>query len=65
MKQRVGIFWLGLVMGTGAMAQQLDVDRIFEERNLGPVAKLLEHGEYDLCARICEQAISRNLKAVE
>lgn len=46
-------------------AQQLDLDRLFEDRNLGPVGQLLATGEYELGARICEAAIARGLKAPE
>ena len=45
--------------------QQLDLEQLFEERNLGPVAHLLETGDYELCARICEAAIQRGLKSAE
>lgn len=46
-------------------AQQLDLEQLFEERNLGPVAHLLETGDYELCARICEAAVQRGLKSAE
>lgn len=68
MKRRLCILGFGLAVlagGPAAKAQQLDVEQIFEERNLGPVGRLLVDGEYDLCARICEQAITRTMKAVE
>ncbi|WP_078815150.1 peptidase MA family metallohydrolase [Prosthecobacter debontii] len=44
-------------------AQDLDVDRLFEDRNLEPVSQMLARGEYDLCARISEAAIQRGMKA--
>lgn len=46
-------------------AQELDVERVFEDRNLAPVAAILAKGEYELCARICEAAIQRGMKAPE
>ncbi|HYF37096.1 MAG TPA: hypothetical protein VD994_17485, partial [Prosthecobacter sp.] len=46
-------------------AQELDVERLFEDRNLEPVSQLLAHGEYELCGRICEAAIQRGMKAPE
>lgn len=45
--------------------QQIDLERIFEERNLGPVAELLAHGDYELVARIGEAAAEKGLKAPE
>jgi tetratricopeptide (TPR) repeat protein len=46
-------------------SQQLDLEQLFEERNLGPVAQLLETGDYELCARICEAAVERGLKSAD
>lgn len=46
-------------------AQELDVGRIFEDRNLAPVGQLLAKGDYELCARMCESAIQRGMKAPE
>ncbi|HAL72561.1 MAG TPA: hypothetical protein DCP71_12400 [Verrucomicrobiales bacterium] len=46
-------------------AQELDLDRLFEDRNLAPVAQMLAKGEYELCGRICEAAIQRGMKAPE
>lgn len=48
-----------------AHAQQIDLEKIFEERNLGPVGELLARGEYDLVARIGEAAAEKGLKAPE
>lgn len=48
-----------------AQGQQLDVERMFEDRNLGPVANLLNRGDYELCGRICEAAIARGMKSPE
>lgn len=48
-----------------SLAQELDVDRLFEDRNLTPVAQMLAQGEYNLCGRICEAAIQRGMKAPE
>ncbi len=45
--------------------QQLDLERLFEDRNLGPVTDLLNKGEYDLVSRICEAAVLRGMKAPE
>jgi tetratricopeptide (TPR) repeat protein len=45
--------------------QDLDLDRLFEDRNLGPVTELLKKGDYDLVGRICEAAIKRGMKAPE
>lgn len=50
---------------TWGNAQQLDLEKIFEERNLGPVGELLARGEYDLVARIGESAVEKGLKAPE
>lgn len=46
-------------------AQDLDLNRLFEDRNLGPVTELLDKGEYDLASRISESAVLRGLKAPE
>ncbi|MCX6857779.1 MAG: peptidase MA family metallohydrolase [Verrucomicrobia bacterium] len=46
-------------------AQELDLDRLFEDRSLGPVTELLGKGDYDLAARISEAAIQRGMKAPE
>ncbi|MBB5039468.1 peptidase MA family metallohydrolase [Prosthecobacter dejongeii] len=48
-----------------SLAQELDLDRLFEDRNLAPVAQLLAKGDYELCGRICEAAIQRGMKAPE
>jgi len=48
-----------------AQAQQLDVEKMFEERNLGPVTEMLAHGEYELVARVGEAAVEKGLKAPE
>lgn len=44
-------------------AQQIDLEKIFEERNLGPVGELLARGDYELVARIGEAAAEKGLKA--
>ncbi|OYW18249.1 MAG: hypothetical protein B7Z55_10970, partial [Planctomycetales bacterium 12-60-4] len=46
-------------------AQQIDLEKIFEERNLGPVGELLAKGDYELVARIGEAAAGKGLKAAE
>ena len=48
-----------------SQAQELDLERLFEDRNLAPVGQLLAKGEYELCGRICEAAIKRGMKAPE
>ncbi|MBX7206789.1 MAG: hypothetical protein K1X78_00640 [Verrucomicrobiaceae bacterium] len=55
---------LPCIVATGAAAQQLDVAKIFDERNLLPVASMVEAGEYDLGARICDAAIKRDQPSV-
>lgn len=45
-------------------AQYLDVDQLFEERNLAPLAAAFDAGEYVLCERVCEVAVQRGLKSV-
>lgn len=56
---------LFLAPAGGLPAQELDLERIFEEKNLDPVARLLAGGEYDLCARVCDAGIKRGMKAPE
>ncbi|MBE7495565.1 MAG: tetratricopeptide repeat protein [Verrucomicrobiaceae bacterium] len=46
-------------------AQQLDIEKMFEDRNLGPVGELLARGDYELVARIGEAAAERGLKSAE
>lgn len=58
------VFLLVVTMAV-AQAQQLDVEKMFEERNLGPVTEMLAHGEYELVARIGEAAVEKGLKAPE
>ncbi|MBL9178281.1 MAG: tetratricopeptide repeat protein [Verrucomicrobiaceae bacterium] len=54
-----------LLLTVLAGAQQLDLEKMFEERNLGPVGELLAHGDYELVARIGEAAAEKGLKAPE
>ncbi len=54
-----------LLIGSAAHAQQIDLEKIFEERNLGPVGELLARGEYELVARIGEAAVEKGLKSPE
>lgn len=54
-----------LLLTALAGAQQLDLEKMFEERNLGPVGELLAHGDYELVARIGEAAAEKGLKAPE
>lgn len=54
-----------ILISTFARAQQIDLEKIFEERNLGPVGELLAKGEYELVARIGEAAAEKGLKAAE
>lgn len=59
-------FVLCLFLLAGAVrAQQIDLEKIFEERNLGPVGELLAKGDYELVARIGEAAVEKGLKAPE
>lgn len=56
-----------LALGLGCLplrGQFLDVDALYEERNLGPLSAVFEGGEYELCERVCEVAIERGLKSV-
>ncbi|MBN8419953.1 MAG: tetratricopeptide repeat protein [Verrucomicrobia bacterium] len=46
-------------------AQQIDLEKIFEEKNLGPVGELLARGDYELVARIGEAAAEKGLKSPE
>ena len=46
-------------------AQNLDLARIFDEKNLEPVAAMVEVGEYDLAARICDKAIKSDQPSPE
>lgn len=58
--------WLCLLAFSGLLpAQQLDLEKMFEERNLGPVGELLARGDYELVARIGEAAAEKGLKAPE
>jgi predicted Zn-dependent protease len=51
---------LATVLLTRAVtAQDLDLERIFDEKNLGPIRLMLAGGEYDLAARIGEAAVQR------
>ncbi|MFN0076026.1 MAG: peptidase MA family metallohydrolase [Prosthecobacter sp.] len=52
-----------VLMMAAAQAQQIDLEKIFEERNLGPVGELLSRGDYELVARIGEAAVEKGLKA--
>ena len=54
-----------LCLASTCFAQQLDLEKMFEDRNLGPVAELLAKGDYELVARIGEAAAERGLKAAE
>ncbi|MDB6004909.1 MAG: hypothetical protein JWR15_1896 [Prosthecobacter sp.] len=52
-------------VASSLQAQQIDLERIFEEKNLGPVGELLAKGDYELVARIGEAAAGKGLKAPE
>ncbi|TDU73178.1 peptidase MA superfamily protein [Prosthecobacter fusiformis] len=54
-----------LMLSLSGKAQELDLDRLYEDSNLAPVGRLLAKGEYELCGRICEAAIQRGMKAPE
>ena len=62
---RCALLLLTILFISPLHGQQLDLGRLFEDRNLGPVAELLDKGDYDLVARICESAIQRGMKAPE
>ncbi len=57
--------FVGIIIVASGHAQQIDLEKIFEERNLGPVGELLAKGEYELVARIGEAAAEKGLKAAE
>lgn len=54
-----------LSIATVARGQQIDLEKIFEDRNLGPVGELLARGDYELVARIGEAAAEKGLRAPE
>jgi tetratricopeptide (TPR) repeat protein len=56
---------LAALLPLPASAQSLDLDQLFEERNLAPLIQVLNQGDYELCVRIGEMAHDRGLKAVE
>ncbi|MDI1312224.1 tetratricopeptide repeat protein [Prosthecobacter sp.] len=56
-------FFLLLLGISISNAQQIDLEKIFEEKNLGPVGELLAHGDYELVARIGEAAATKGLKS--
>lgn len=59
-------FVMSLIFMAGAVrGQQLDVSKIFDEKNLKPVANMLEAGEYELVARISDAAVKRNQPSPE
>lgn len=62
---RILAFVMVFVLAAGANAQQIDLEKIFEERNLGPVGEMLARGDYELVARIGESAVEKGLKAPE
>lgn len=62
---RLTLKLLPCVVAASVAAQQLDVAKIFDEKNLEPVAMMLETGEYELAARICEAAIKRDQPSPE
>jgi hypothetical protein len=62
---RLFLALLLLFITTAVRAQQIDLEKIFEERNLGPVGELLARGDYELVARIGEAAAEKGLKAPE
>jgi tetratricopeptide (TPR) repeat protein len=52
-----------LLFAASLQAQQIDLEKIFEEKNLGPVGELLARGDYELVARIGEAAAEKGLKS--
>lgn len=63
--RRLHVFFCFLLLAGAVRAQQLDLEKLFEERNLGPVGELLARGDYELVARIGESAVEKGLKAPE
>lgn len=53
------------VAACSLIGQDLDVERIFDERNLEPIRRMLAAGEYDLTTRICDAAIQRGQPSPE
>ena len=49
----------------GVLAQQLDVARVFDERNVPPIRKLLEKGDYGNVAKLCALFIERGQPSPE
>ena len=45
-------------------AQTLDLEQLFEDRNLEPLQRVLQSGDYELCVRIGQIASQRGLKSV-
>lgn len=62
---RAFLLLIFLNLSASLRGQGLDLERLFEDRNLGPVTELLDRGDYDLVARICEAAIQRGMKSPE
>ncbi len=58
-------FLLTLLLIAPLHGQDMDVERLFEERNLGPAKELLAKGNDELAARISEVAIQRGMKSPE
>lgn len=48
-----------------AAAQQIDLNQLFEDRNLAPVNQVLQAGDYELCVRVGQMAKERGLKSIE
>lgn len=62
--RHLSVFLLLLFLHAFAVhAQQIDLEKIFEERNLGPVGELYARGDYELVARIGEAAVEKGLKS--
>ncbi len=67
--------WAGLSLAAGASlvlsltpflrAQELDVERVFDERNLEPMRQLYREGEYDRVAKITELFIQQGQPSPE
>ncbi len=73
MRMNTGASWfarfasipLGLSAVATAGAQELDLERIFDEKNLIPVAQMIETGEYEVAGRFCEAAIKNDQPSPE
>jgi tetratricopeptide (TPR) repeat protein len=61
----IGTVALVTLSAPSSPGQQIDLNQLFEDRNLGPVKQVLEAGDYELCVRVGEMARERGLKSIE